>query len=273
MAGIIQSGWRPPTTPTKPDPKNMDTYPASILQAGQDYDALMARYKDILDKGPGSEYGALTSMYKNNMTGQAPYQRSPDMAAAGANLNELSQTGGYTPQGISDLRSRGISPIRSVYANAMQNVNRQKSLQGGYAPNAIASLAHLTRGLSNDVSQGTQNVNANIAQNVAGNRMGIAGTYGNFASGETGMMNEAARFNAGSANNNLGALVSLYGMQQNKEAGALEGMRSLYGTTPANPALYGQQALNTAQLEEQQRARKQQGSGALINSYMQGARF
>jgi hypothetical protein len=364
-SGVIRGGYLPVQQPTKINNK-MDTYPASILQAGQDYDELMKRYRSIIDRGQDPQLSSLAQQYKNLgnqsytpdiMTptnipapslvsasttnsfspitaAEQTYTRAPEVSGAMKNLEELSRTGGYSDSDISNLRARGISPIRSVYSNAMKDITRQRALQGGYSPNYTASIAKLTRDLSEGISGATQNVNAGIAQNVASNRLSAAPQYASAAGQENALLNSilgsnaAARnrasefntsglaqqgqfntsninraneintssindinaanaaginraneynitagntsrqINLGTQQQLLGSLTQLYQTEQEQKNKALSGMASLYGTTPANPALYGSQALQKAQLEEQQKARKQQGSGTLINAYM-----
>lgn len=267
----------------KPDTQ-MDTYPASILQAGQDYDELMNRYRSIADtSGNDPRMASLAAQYQqigNNPISSTPlsYQRGPEMDSAIGNLSELSRTGGYSDSDVSNLRARGVSPIRSVYANAMQNITRQKALQGGYSPNYTASMAKLTRGLSQSIADQATNVEAGIAQNRASNRLSAAPQYAGVAQQETGAINDiagrneanrltAAQTNAENQRFSLSGLTGIYGDQNNQKLEATKGMASLYGTTPANPALYGSQALSAAQLTEQQKARKQNTNLALSNLY------
>lgn len=290
MASWQIPGYRLPQQPfpsqrtNQPGPSN--TYPGSILQSAQDYDEIMNRYRNMAN--PNQNLNALASQYRN-LAGKEytptplQYQRGPEMGAAVGNLSELSRTGGYSQEDIANLRARGISPIRAVYANAMRDVTRQKALQGGYSPNYTASMTKMARDLSEQVAGQTTNVNAGIAQNVAGNRLSIAPQYAGIAERETGaisdinMRNEANRLQAEEMNRqstmgSLNALQSLYGTQENKQLGATEGMRSLYGTTPALPALYGQQAQQAQELAQRERELKQRGGSTLINAYMQGGR-
>lgn len=129
------------------------------------------------------------------------------------NLADLSTTGGYSEGDKADLRARGVSPIRSVYASANRDVDRQRALQGGYSPNYNAVKAKMAREMSDTISNQTQNVNADIASRVAQNKIGLAPTYANMASEP------------------------------------LKAQQSLYGTTPALSSLFGNQALNAAQLQ------------------------
>jgi hypothetical protein len=344
------------------NPSNMNTYPASILQQAQDYDSIMKQYQDVANPGNDPQLSNLQRMYESygsspsmiaapqqiaaptynapeQIAGspgvtavQTQYQRSPEMKSASDTLSELSATGGYSDAGIRDLRARGISPIRAVYANAMQNITRQKALQGGYSPNYTAAMAKMGRDLSEQIAGATQNVNAGIAQNVASNRLSAAPQFAQFAQNETGAMNDIASRNAAAVNaasttnaslaadtsarnaaaindakaryeasindvnarnassvndvnsknaelsagartTALSGLSSLYGASSQKQLSGIEGMKSLYGTTPALSSLYGSQALNAAQLAEQEKTRKQQGQLGMINAYTSGMKF
>lgn len=150
------------------------------------------------------DYSSIMQGYKN-LSSTPGYQ----------NLASLATTGGYSPEDIANIRERGISPIRSIYASAQQNVERNKALQGGYAPNYGAVQAKLAREMSGAIGDQTTKVNADIAQRVAQNKIGLAPTF-------------AAQ-----------------------EEAPLKAQQSLYGTTPALSNLFGNQALQAAQLQNQ----------------------
>lgn len=115
---------------------------------------------------------------------------------------DFAKTGGFTPQGIAAMRSRALSPSRAVYQNALRNVERQRTLQGGYSPGFGTLTGRLAREQSQSLSDASTNVEASLAQMI----------------------------------------------QQGRLAG-LGGATSLYGTTPAQSALFGNQVLNaTGQL-------------------------
>lgn len=234
MAGYAVGGWmnrRPPE-----DKKKMNTYPASILQAGQDYDDLMSRYRDFLGLSKNSG-----NMLRSQYEGLLKEKEDPRLTRALNDFGVLSRTGGYSEGDKADIRERGISPIRAVYSNAMQNVTRQKAIQGGYSPNYAASMAKMSRELSQNLSDATTNVNAGIAQNVAQNKLSATPQYAGLL-----QQQQQGKFNS------LNALQALYGMQGNQQLAALGGMRDVYGTTPANPALYGQQAIQRAELDQRE---------------------
>lgn len=158
-------------------------------------------YNTAVEQQAG-DYGNIMQGYKNLANGPAMQ-----------NLGELASTGGYSEADKANLRERGISPIRSIYAGANRDVDRQKAIQGGYSPNYGAVKTKLARDLSSQIGDQVTNVNAGIAQNVAQNRVGLAGTYANAA------------------------------MQP------LQGQQSLYQATPGLAALYGNEAYKSANLQ------------------------
>lgn len=192
-----------PKPPVQSDPltTQYNLYNTAVGQNAEDYSSIMKGYKDLLARSQSP-----TSDYTQSM----------------GNLRELSKSGGYTPEGIAEIRARGVSPIRSIYAGANRDIDRQRSLQGGYSPNYGALKAKMARELSSSIGNQMTNINADIAQRVAGNRLGIAGTY-----------SSAARD------------PNQPGME------ALRGMTSLYGTIPAMASTFGNQALQGAQLQNQ----------------------
>jgi hypothetical protein len=106
-------------------------------------DTIMQGYSKILNSNDPS-----SSTYVGNKpydVTKANYGVSPYFSQAYGNLANLSQTGGITSQEQADLRERGVSPIRSVYANAQQDANRARVLSGGYSPNAAAIQAKMAR--------------------------------------------------------------------------------------------------------------------------------
>src|SRR5438093_3530252 len=102
-------------------------------------------------------------------------QSTQDYGKLMSDYNQFAQTGGFSPQAIQDIRARAIAPTRAVYANAQSNIDRQRALQG-YSPNYTAATAHLTRGLSDAISDANVNANASIAQLIQqGKLAGLGG--------------------------------------------------------------------------------------------------
>jgi len=113
---------------------------------------------------------------------------------------EFSKTGGYSGQDIADMRARGIAPIRAAYANAARNVGQQRSLQGGYSPNAIAAQVKMAREQGQGMADASQNVDAGIAQaRNAGRLAGLGGMSGIEGNRLNAQM-QGDIFNAGQAN-------------------------------------------------------------------------
>lgn len=220
---------------------SQNPYPASITQSAGDYDSIMAGYRNILNS-PDNSTSTLEDAYRRLLNGGnttpqvtaqtvnynplAPpptsnfnplpspnliqYQDNPELEYALAKLKNLSDTGGYSSEDISNLRARGVSPIRSVYANAQQSINRQKALQGGYSPNYTAATSKLTRDLSEEVASKTTDVNAGIAQNVAANKLSIAPIYANAEAAQEAFVNNINSRNADTINNTNAANMQGY---------------------------------------------------------------
>lgn len=149
------------------------------------------------------------SDYGNIMQGYKDLASSPGYQ----NVANLAVTGGYSPEDQASIRERGISPIRSIYASANRDIERQKALQGGYSPNYAAVKAKMAREMSDTISNKTNDINAGLAERIAQNKIGLAPTFA--AQGEKPLQMQA----------------------------------SLYGTTPALSNLFGSQALQAAQLQ------------------------
>lgn len=242
----------------KKNPSIFDVYGGAVTENTGNYDELMNAYRKQLGAGP-----ATRPLVAPQVTAQTtPYQQSGDVTAALGNLKSLADTGGYSDQNIADIRARGISPIRSVYASAQQNLDRNKTLQGGYSPGYAAATAKMARELSGKISEATTNVNAGIAQQVASNRLQAAPQYGSLASGEEGRNLNIGQANAESINrmNQYNAGNQLNVDQQNNQLGSAEQqrqleilnqMKSLYGTTPANAQLFGNQVVQQQQVSNQ----------------------
>lgn len=178
-------------------------------------------YPASIEQG-ARDYDSIMGAYKNILN--TPYQSSPDVTSAMSGLKGLAETGGLSLADQAAIRERGISPVRAVYANAMRNLDRQRALQGGYSPNYTAATAKMSRDLSDEIANQTTNVNAQLAQMIQQGKLQAAPQYAQFASQEESK-------------------------QQQRPLDILQRMNSLYGTTPANAALFGQQALQEQQIE------------------------
>jgi hypothetical protein len=184
----------------------------------QNYGDIMKRYGDVAGGGgPKNERIGYTDPFESY-----------------GGYREFSQTGGYSPTDISNMRARGVSPIRSAYANAQRNVGRQRSLQGGYSPNAVATQARMAREQGQSMADATQNVEAGLAEARNKGRLAGLGGMSDIEKQRLAAQIDVGKFNATQGNeDNLNQLR------------ALQGMTSLYGTTPGMAQLFGNQ-LNTS---------------------------
>lgn len=133
----------------------------------------------------GAGVGGLIGLFKKKkpkVTGPSNMDPTSDYASARAGYEDFARTGGFTPQGLANIRSRAVSPIRSVYAGAQREVGRQRALQGGYSPNYTAAMAKMAREQSMNMADASTNVEAGIAGMQQEGRLaglsGISGLYG-----------------------------------------------------------------------------------------------
>lgn len=247
--GMVTVGAHPGTPPPSPLKTIYGTADAATHQQADDYDSIMGGFKDLLvsQKATANQKPAAYTPTVSN------YAEDPRFTDAINRNRTLAETGGYSGSDIADIRERGISPIRSIYANANRDIDRQRASQGGYSPNYGALKAKMAREMSNQLSERVSGVNADLAERVVGNKMKATDAYTSSAAAASSdrnratshnddVLNEAARFNAGREDAHTNTMNE--GMLR-----SLEGMRGLYGTTPALSSLFGNQAINSAQLQ------------------------
>lgn len=216
-------------------PTTVKSYENALTNQGQDYSFLQKQYKDLLDQQASNP---------RVMFQPIQYQESQDASNAIGNLGDLATTGGYSDAAQQAIRARGISPIKAAYAGANRDVDRQRALQGGFSPNYNAVKAKMAREQSAEIANQITNVNATLAQNIAQNRLAASSPYASAAQNEEGRQLDVSKFNAG---NELDVAKLNQGNDQNR-LDILKGYTSLYGTTPAAASVFGNQALQAAQL-------------------------
>lgn len=246
-----------------------ENYQQAANRAGQDYGDIMQGYKDFAGQ----------NQQKTNLANvtNASYNRSPEMSHAMGTFGEFADTGGYTPQQIQELRARGVSPIRSTFASGMQNLQRQKALQGGYSPNMTAAIARMQGGLGSQLAEQTSNVNAGIAEAQNRNRLSGATGLGGLSSTDAELATRVALQNAGAANQ-----ASMFNAGQQNQMGqfnaglgleGLNGQRSMYGTSPGAAATFGNQVLDSSgQLLNAQGQQGQLGN-QIVGQYQNAAQL
>lgn len=114
--------------------------------------------------------------------------RSSGAPQAFAGFKQFSQTGGFSPDDLANIRARSVSPVRAVYANAEREVNRQRALQGGYSPGFNVLAARMAREQGQSASDASTNAEAAIAEMVQRGKL----------AGLEGMANTEARSSSSS---------------------------------------------------------------------------
>jgi len=136
------------------------------------------------------------------------------LSGALGGYGDFAKTGGFSPQDIQNMRAQMIAPIRGVYSRAQQNIERQQALQGGFSPNATAALAKTARDMAYSTADETTNANAEIGRMIQQGKLAGLG---------------------GLAQTGLGA--------RGQNLQSLGQMANLYGTTPGQANMFGNQVL------------------------------
>lgn len=228
----------------------MNNYNNAVTQQTGDYSNIMGAYNNLRSSMPGP-----TSFGYNKVSAERPNELNQAygyLNEAAPGYREFANTGGYSPTDIQELRARGVSPIRTSYANTMQELNRARALGGDSgAPNYIAAVSRAERELPQQLADATTNVNAGLADSIRQGKLqglaglsGIGSTMGGLSSDEAARMLTAATSNQRA---DLQAQSLSEESRQNavrNQLAALSGQSGLYGTTPGMTSTFGNQALN-----------------------------
>lgn len=275
-AGVVFRGYMPGNSSTGIAPPgalptalfgNPQTFTAAANTQASDYDRIMQGYADLGNFYKNNPITATPVSYTPISPTTTPYSESPDVTQSLSTLQGLSATGGYSAADIADIRARDISPIRSIYANAQENVDRQRALQGGYDPSYNATQASMARDEASQISDVTTAANADIAQSVVQNKLAAATPYASAASAESSRKTAVDQANAAAINEinaanaarststgEFNAQLGLEAGLANRQGltGALAGSTSLYGTTPALTTTFGNQVMQATNANQQQ---------------------
>lgn len=285
-----QASW------TSPSSGATGAYGAAVNTNAADYDKIMGRYDTLFNTASESRNKQVStpqvSAQSRSYQAVPDYQRGGMLSEVADKLSNFSNTGGYSDGDITAFRERGLSPIRSIYASALQNLKRQRSIQGGYSPNYGAMQAKLAREQSGIIGQHTMDLNANIGERVQeGKKFGLS-TMAPLAAQETGAINSIRAANAEGVNrtndanvtdqnrvNELNAQLKLDVDKTNatnsqnsvsQMLAANAGATNAYGTTPAMTQLFGNQVLASnaqnlqGQTAEAQIRQARAGTGAQL---------
>jgi hypothetical protein len=88
----------------------------------------------------------------------------------------FADTGGYSEAQKGDIRSRALSPLASLYEGEEQNLDRLRSVQGGYSPGYSGARAALARTRGTAMTDASRAAEMDIADRVrAGQQWGVQG--------------------------------------------------------------------------------------------------
>lgn len=217
-----------------------------LRQTQQDqYGQMINNYQNAVQQG-NADYSGLQGNYQDFMGNTNNQYNQFDNGAAIQGWQGMADNGGFSGRDIQDIRARAIAPTRSIYANAQDELQRNKALQGGYSPNAAAASAQMARQMSNTIGDQNINANASIAQ-----------------------MRQQGRL-AGLSGLSQSQLASMQG-RAGSQLGAMSGASGLYGTAPGMANMYGNQVLGTGQqLLGSQGLQNQLGLGIMENQLGRG---
>jgi len=212
-----------------------------------DYTDIMNQYRGIASGqgtaggGGGGGGGGAATWAPSTISYKDPFNSY-------AGFTEFSNTGGYSKDDVMNMRARGVSPIRAAYANAEREVGRQRSLQGGYSPNAFALQGRMAREQGQLGADAIQGVEAGLAEaRNTGRLKGLEGMT-DIEKQRLAADLDVAKFNANAAmsaaSSNAGASNAASRASMGDRMDALNGMRLMYGTTPGMAGKFGDQLID-----------------------------
>jgi hypothetical protein len=263
--------------PTGPSPlaTNMsNNYNAAAARGQQDYSDIMGAYKNEYGQSPAARNFSYQNVSANR---PAELTESYDtLRSALPGYRNFADTGGYSGQDIQELRARGTSPIRAAYGNAMQDMDRARTLGGG-AANYIAASSKAQRQLPGQMAEAMTGVNAKLAEDIRSGKLaglagitGIGGTMGGLSSSEADRQLNAALANQRSDLTAQGMTEDSYQNSFKNRLGALGAMSSLYGTTPGAASAFGNQALGAQNSDQNYNLGLLNAQRGTINQQSQG---
>jgi hypothetical protein len=124
-------------------------------------------------------------------------------------FQDFAKTGGFSASDLANIRARAVSPVRAVYQRAQENVNRQRSLQGGYSPGFGVLQARMARQQGQGISDAATNAEASIAEMVQQGKLsglqGMAGTEARSSTSDTTGWNNSSSSGGGGGGRGGGA--------------------------------------------------------------------
>lgn len=190
---------------------NLNNLRTNITRQNQGFEN---RFNVAADQG-NQDYGNLM----NTGYGLLNHVTNAPMHNFGAygGYQDFANNGGFNEQNQQDYRARAFAPIRAAYQNANREVERNKSLSGGYSPNYNAAKAKMAREQSYSLGDASNNVEASMHDAITQGKLAGLGGMTNIDSSI--LNNETSRLGLGSSI--LGQLGNIYG--------TAPGMAQMYG--------------------------------------------
>jgi len=204
----------------------------------------MGDYRDLMDQF--KNYQSTAPQWSPVSAERVNYNRTPEMEEAFGGYRNFMNTGGFSPQDIADMRARGVSPIRSTYANMVNELQRQKNLQGGYSPNMAAAMTRMRGSTSQQMADQVQNINAYLAEQIQKGKMFGTSGMGDLSTRDTDFAQRAALANQSAGLQAAGINASMAG-RPDPRLQALQAASSLYSASPGLMGTTGNQLLNSTQ--------------------------
>lgn len=194
---------------------------------------LRGGYGDIMSQLQGN-LNRPEETYEDYVPEEQVYSSSPENKRAMAMLEDYAKTGGYSEADQNNIRARGVAPIRSVYAQAQEGLNRQSALQGGYSPNKTAASSKMTRELADRIAGQTTNINADLAEKINAGKLQMAPQFAQFAGRENELINEILGRNVGNRNEasqfNRGMQSKVFQGNRSNRNDIMSQIQALFGT-------------------------------------------
>jgi hypothetical protein len=195
---------------------------ASGAMTGASYGSFFPGIGTGIGAGIGGIVGGLKGLFGRKKKPIAGSQGDPlDPRVIGSQYQNFANTGGYSPGDLANIRSRAVSPIKSIYSGAKREVGRQRALQGGYSPNYTASMAKMAREQSQGVADANIGVESNIAQMVQqGKLQGLEGMSNLYRTDQTAQSDYQRKLNS------IGGTTGLIGQIGQGVMGGFGGLRN-----------------------------------------------
>lgn len=236
---------------------------------------------------PYAEYGKMATGGNDYINPQFKIDFDKSMAnvdMANKSYQDFIDTGGFSQADIDNMRAQSNAPTRQIYQNASDNLARSNAISGGNLGNASVAQARMASDAADKIGNVNTNTEANLAQmKQQGKEFGTTGLgQASLAqaqartavqqldaqlkeAGLAGMTDieksrlqaelQNAQINSSASAANANIAMGKAGLAFSKDKAmadygmnAAKGLTDLYGTTPADTALSGNQQLQLQQL-------------------------